>query len=653
MANSGLSSLDMSSATFGIPTPPANDNTDSKNPFFPNSEISTSIKEPEKSTITTTTATTTTTTTNVTTVSSSIHVTDTSSDISMPSTPEPSIQSQSKFRYYIKDPALVPLLVARIAAEPNNLKLSDSCSSFNSGNYGDLFSTAPSICDSTSSLPDLSDSASTPISPPAPDDDSSDSTNVTVTSSDQSRKVPCTTSSTTSSTTNNNNNTTTNSIAITSYSGRVLQRIATNSTTKLNRSKVNDEIINNNNKKNNNNNPSIVNAIVAASAAPRMIPPPNRSVRRSKRKGIPYKSPSREDLYREPGFVFSFPVVFDNALPTKCSNNDNNDDDKNDNSKEIHVDSNNNINNNKNTSMESSNGITTKNKDDSSSSHHHHHQKPQLAKIIHRPLLLPDIVRKLNLVRRSKMRTRPVTRAKNRRENQELDVFKLGYEQIIDSQNNNSVAIEEAKARKRRVATVGRPSKKLILPSSGSSQVPRSSNSGENNNNKSPRGSSICSTSSSSSATAAFYRIPSKRRDSISVSSSLSSIPPSELSDFDLNSDNFGDDEDDPDFAPPAKKRKSEVQRGSKAVGRKESNSKVKVCASCRTKSTPCWRPGWSTDLMLCNSCGLRYKKTKCVCVNPECRYIPLKSEYNAMFKKPKNGDVPDLKRCCKCQTPL
>lgn len=591
MAQPGLSTLNMPSANFGIPTPPANDTSDSKNPFFPNSDSG--IKENEKNIINNSKNSKI-----IPTSVSSIH--DITSETSNPSTPEPYIQSQSKCRFYITDPSIVPLLVARIAADSNNIKL-PNLSSFHSNNYGDLsISSTPSVCDSVSSVPDLSDSASSPISPP--DDDSSDST--ASSSTDQSCTISCSTSSKSTSSASSS------SIAITSYSNRVLQKISsTSSKSKSDRSITNDE------KKNETGlgNPSIVNAIVAASAAPRTVPIPNRSDRRSKRKGIPYKSPSHEDLLREPGFVFRFPIVFDNALPSNRSNNDN-DDDKN---KEINNNNNNNVESITNNMNKESSQTVIKNKDNNNNQqqhqqqqqhHHNNHNKPQLAKIIHRPLLLPDIVRRLSQARKNKMRTRPVTRAKNKKENQELDMFKLGYDQI--DQINNSAAIEEAKARKRRVASVGRPSKKLILPSSGS-QVPRSSISGENN--KSPRGSSICSTSSSSSsaaavaaAAAAYYRMPpSKRRDSLSVSSSLS-IPPSELSDFDLNSDNFGDDEDDPDFAPPAKKRRSEVQRGSKSVGRKESNSKVKVCASCRTKSTPCWRPGWSTDLMLCNSCGLR-----------------------------------------------
>ncbi|KAK9709763.1 DNA-binding transcription repressor [Basidiobolus ranarum] len=50
-----------------------------------------------------------------------------------------------------------------------------------------------------------------------------------------------------------------------------------------------------------------------------------------------------------------------------------------------------------------------------------------------------------------------------------------------------------------------------------------------------------------------------------------------------------------------------------------------KCCASCGVKHTPCWRPGWSDQVPLCNSCGLRYRKTKVYCKH--CLYIPLRSE--------------------------
>ncbi|ORX89348.1 hypothetical protein K493DRAFT_410491 [Basidiobolus meristosporus CBS 931.73] len=59
-----------------------------------------------------------------------------------------------------------------------------------------------------------------------------------------------------------------------------------------------------------------------------------------------------------------------------------------------------------------------------------------------------------------------------------------------------------------------------------------------------------------------------------------------------------------------------------------------KCCASCGVKHTPCWRPGWSEHVPLCNSCGLRYRKTKIYCRG--CLYIPLRSEINASSKCPK-----------------
>ncbi|CAG8601093.1 11964_t:CDS:2, partial [Acaulospora morrowiae] len=274
--------------------------------------------------------------------------------------------------------------------------------------------------------------------------------------------------------------------------------------------------------------------------------------------------------------------------------------------------------------------------------------------IIHRPVLLPDIVRSITQARRSRMRSRPVTRAKNKRENMEMELLKLsGLEGIIDTDN----------ARNSDDPLIG-PSRRIMantdqrfMSSFSPSQISRSSATGASmSGDKKLARSSAGSNGNNQS----YYHASKKRRPSASVSS-LSSIPTSELSDYELNSDNFGDDEDDPDFTLHAKKRKAEyvsskISHSSSvlhASHRRDSNNKTKICASCRTRSTPCWRPGWRNDLFLCNSCGLRYKKTKCVCTNPECRYIPLKSEYNAMFKKPKNGDSPDLKRCCKCQTVL
>ncbi|ONH76196.1 Transcriptional regulatory protein ASH1 [Pichia kudriavzevii] len=62
-----------------------------------------------------------------------------------------------------------------------------------------------------------------------------------------------------------------------------------------------------------------------------------------------------------------------------------------------------------------------------------------------------------------------------------------------------------------------------------------------------------------------------------------------------------------------------------------------KVCMSCHSNQSPCWRPSWSPDEgQLCNSCGLRYRKTKARCYNPKCLKIPSKSEWALMMKRGK-----------------
>lgn len=64
-----------------------------------------------------------------------------------------------------------------------------------------------------------------------------------------------------------------------------------------------------------------------------------------------------------------------------------------------------------------------------------------------------------------------------------------------------------------------------------------------------------------------------------------------------------------------------------------------RVCLSCHNTDSPCWRPSWSGKKteQLCNSCGLRYKKTKTRCLNMDCRKIPTKSELLIMKS---NGEV-------------
>ncbi|KAH3665709.1 hypothetical protein OGAPHI_003897 [Ogataea philodendri] len=60
-------------------------------------------------------------------------------------------------------------------------------------------------------------------------------------------------------------------------------------------------------------------------------------------------------------------------------------------------------------------------------------------------------------------------------------------------------------------------------------------------------------------------------------------------------------------------------------------------CISCHSAQSPCWRPSWSSsEGQLCNSCGLRYKKTRARCLNPQCLRIPAKGEWTLMKNKGK-----------------
>ncbi|KAG0237083.1 DNA-binding transcription repressor [Mortierella sp. GBA43] len=60
-------------------------------------------------------------------------------------------------------------------------------------------------------------------------------------------------------------------------------------------------------------------------------------------------------------------------------------------------------------------------------------------------------------------------------------------------------------------------------------------------------------------------------------------------------------------------------------------SSSSKHCEACGAKETPCWRPGYIPNTVLCNSCGLRYKKSNVFCTKIQCKYIPLKTEYASM----------------------
>ncbi|RLV91465.1 Transcriptional regulatory protein ASH1 [Spathaspora sp. JA1] len=77
-----------------------------------------------------------------------------------------------------------------------------------------------------------------------------------------------------------------------------------------------------------------------------------------------------------------------------------------------------------------------------------------------------------------------------------------------------------------------------------------------------------------------------------------------------------------------------------------------RVCISCGSDQSPCWRPSWSIkEGQLCNSCGLRYKKTNARCLNDACRKIPAKGEWSLMQSKSKHafGDGIEGYSCLEC----
>lgn len=86
---------------------------------------------------------------------------------------------------------------------------------------------------------------------------------------------------------------------------------------------------------------------------------------------------------------------------------------------------------------------------------------------------------------------------------------------------------------------------------------------------------------------------------------------------------------------PPSPKSKSRLEL-LKSPPKLHSNP-ARVCISCGSDQSPCWRPSWAIkEGQLCNSCGLRYKKTAARCLNKECKKIPAKGEWSLMQSKGK-----------------
>lgn len=80
----------------------------------------------------------------------------------------------------------------------------------------------------------------------------------------------------------------------------------------------------------------------------------------------------------------------------------------------------------------------------------------------------------------------------------------------------------------------------------------------------------------------------------------------------------------------------------------------VRTCISCKSVQSPCWRPSWSISSgQLCNSCGLRYKKTGAHCLNEKCLRIPAKGEWTLMKNRGKleffDSKTNTMKHCYKC----
>jgi len=82
------------------------------------------------------------------------------------------------------------------------------------------------------------------------------------------------------------------------------------------------------------------------------------------------------------------------------------------------------------------------------------------------------------------------------------------------------------------------------------------------------------------------------------------------------------------------------------------SDDSRKHCEACGAEETPCWRPGYDANSVLCNSCGLRYKKSGVYCTAIGCKYIPLKAEFAAMEEDRKKNGREHL-QCFQCRQPV
>ncbi|GMM30993.1 DNA-binding transcription repressor [Martiniozyma asiatica (nom. inval.)] len=107
------------------------------------------------------------------------------------------------------------------------------------------------------------------------------------------------------------------------------------------------------------------------------------------------------------------------------------------------------------------------------------------------------------------------------------------------------------------------------------------------------------------------------------------------------------------EFVPTEIKPIDSVIQPSSPYATHSHNGHAKKCLSCHSSNSPCWRPSWNPEQgQLCNSCGLRYRKTKARCTNVECLHIPSKSEWNIINKRGKiNGASHDHLKCLRCDS--
>ena len=79
-----------------------------------------------------------------------------------------------------------------------------------------------------------------------------------------------------------------------------------------------------------------------------------------------------------------------------------------------------------------------------------------------------------------------------------------------------------------------------------------------------------------------------------------------------------------PPYSPVESPSCAKSKKKSTASFSTSTTSKVKTCASCKTRKTPLWRDS-EDGTPYCNACGIRYKKYRVRC--PVCSYIPHKDE--------------------------